>query len=214
MGGRCRGGGRKRASSKAPPGVPSREGFCGGVNPARNTCRPRPNRSATTSTNSIGFVVGNRRCLRILFCHSDPRASARGGGISVGDTSRESSSFSWLLDAYNPPPSFAFPQPSTVKIALPVTNNLYCEIQKAQTRCVRSNRELGLRGLLGSCNSLFRNILRLSLYSSRFCGQGLIPISPNSNRSNIVPKEISKKYRGRYPQALAAERLTPSSSHD
>src|ERR1700722_9701184 len=96
------------ASRKAPLAAPSRERFCGGVNPARNMCRPRPNRSATTSTNSIDFVVGNRRRFRMLFCPPYPRANARGGGISVGDTSRDSSSFSCYstLTIPRPPPLF------------------------------------------------------------------------------------------------------------
>jgi hypothetical protein len=49
-----------------------------------------------------------------------------------------------------------------------------------------------VRGLEGEAKSLFRKILAISPYGSRFCPDGLIPTNANSNEMRILGR-YSKK---------------------
>ena len=94
--------------------------------------------------------------------------------------------------------SCLFPQPSTTKISILVTNNLDREFQTAQAHYMREGSPNQFAatdprsGLQSAANSLFPNILAISPCGSRFCGAPSAPRFRKPLKINILTQRGRK----------------------
>jgi hypothetical protein len=94
-----------------------------------------------------------------------------------------------------------FPQSSTTIIPVPVTNNLDRGFQQEQTRYMRESSPNNfstsgpLSGSHSQAKSLFRNILAVSPYGSRFCPDPTRPLAHNFLRMNTLDNRQKKIWR-------------------
>jgi hypothetical protein len=113
-----------------------------------------------------------------------------------------------LLSAETTIAQQSFPQISTARISISVTNNLYPRVWNEQAGYMRADppsqfsTDGRLRVFDSAAKSLFRNILPVSPCGPRFCGQTNPPLSANLNEIRILDQSPKKMWR-RYPKLRA-----------